>query len=660
MALLALFVLSAGESARRRFASVGPGATVKATGRAAMGSSPDARGESVQASALALSSDSRLLYLADEDHGVLRVVPLSAKGELTPRTQHREIALPGRPAAVVEIGGRVLVTVRQPGSLVALDRQHEEVARVALPNDAWGLAVADGLALVSSASTAQLSAIDLGTMKMRWTVSVAQEPRGIAIVGARAYVSHLAGAELTRIDRIAGEPVVSRVALPAAPTRTPPERQHAASLGYALALSPDRRLLFAPRRALGGLGFYVWAGVPAVDVLNVANDEPLVRSVPVANRTTVAAWRRVDVEDPARQTLRKREQEAFQQPRAVVYRERTNTLLVACEGEDALVELDALSLDPALDPLRRYRFVNPREAWTGSTKCGAPSAVALSADEARAYVYCRSTDGIASVDLAEPMQVTTVRVADDNLSQLASRGRRFFYDANDRELSDGIGCAGCHPDGRNDGHVWLEPSAMDHGYLAFPFARYGTFRDLRGEPRQTPTLAGRIAGDGPFGWRGTDETLDQRIVSGFVNHRWFVDRDHGDYRNNPAPGDGPQSRADALAAFVRQGLVPPPRPAVEPRLVATGKRVFVDADVGCATCHPPERGWTDSMTHAIFSNQRIRTPPLTAISGSAPFFHDGSAATLEEVIDHNRDRMGRTSHLTADERTALLAFLRTL
>ncbi|APR75606.1 Hypothetical protein A7982_00952 [Minicystis rosea] len=48
------------------------------------------------------------------------------------------------------------------------------------------------------------------------------------------------------------------------------------------------------------------------------------------------------------------------------------------------------------------------------------------------------------------------------------------------------------------------------------------------------------------------------------------------------------------------------------------------------------------------------------MSGTAPYFHDGRAATLEELIDENADRMGHTSHLSREDRAALIAFLRTL
>ena len=60
------------------------------------------------------------------------------------------------------------------------------------------------------------------------------------------------------------------------------------------------------------------------------------------------------------------------------------------------------------------------------------------------------------------------------------------------------------------------------------------------------------------------------------------------------------------------------------------------------------------------SDVAFRTPSLVGLGGTAPYFHDGSVATLEALLDINADRMGRTSHLDGEARAALLAFLRTL
>jgi len=132
--------------------------------------------------ALVRSPDGAALYLADEDHAVLRRIPLPVDASTPPRA----IPLPGRPAQVLPVGDRVLVTIRDPGLLLVLrDRAGAlaEEGRVALPADAWGLAVtADGArALVTSAWTHKVSLVDLGTLAVRWSADVAREPRGVAV-----------------------------------------------------------------------------------------------------------------------------------------------------------------------------------------------------------------------------------------------------------------------------------------------------------------------------------------------------------------------------------------------------------------------------------------------------------------------------------------------
>ena len=67
----------------------------------------------------------------------------------------------------------------------------------------------------------------------------------------------------------------------------------------------------------------------------------------------------------------------------------------------------------------------------------------------------------------------------------------------------------------------------------------------------------------------------------------------------------------------------------------------------------------------------FKTPPLFDVSKSAPYFHDGSAATLEEAVDLmlkggldnqwlDEANLRPAVGLTAEERTDLLAFLRAL
>ncbi|MFM7379914.1 MAG: cytochrome-c peroxidase [Bacteroidota bacterium] len=59
---------------------------------------------------------------------------------------------------------------------------------------------------------------------------------------------------------------------------------------------------------------------------------------------------------------------------------------------------------------------------------------------------------------------------------------------------------------------------------------------------------------------------------------------------------------------------------------------------------------------------RFRTPPLVLLSKTAPYFHNGSVATLENVLQHYTEGAGEAGriHLNPEEKQALLAFLRTL
>jgi cytochrome c peroxidase len=53
-------------------------------------------------------------------------------------------------------------------------------------------------------------------------------------------------------------------------------------------------------------------------------------------------------------------------------------------------------------------------------------------------------------------------------------------------------------------------------------------------------------------------------------------------------------------------------------------------------------------------------PSLLFLAGTAPYYHDGSAATLAELIEKNGNRMGNTSHLSPQERADLVAYLERL
>jgi len=101
-----------------------------------------------------------------------------------------------------------------------------------------------------------------------------------------------------------------------------------------------------------------------------------------------------------------------------------------------------------------------------------------------------------------------------------------------------------------------------------------------------------------------------------------------------------------------------------------GAEVFAGA-ARCASCHvpphysdanttlhDPAHVGTDPLLAQRGSTGKYRTTPLRALWQHPPYFHDGSAATLEAVVDHYV--RVQALRLTPQERADLVQFLRSL
>jgi cytochrome c peroxidase len=701
-------------------------ATASASGSAA-GQTPTAPGAAklpvYEGSAVVRDLSSRFLVVADEDHKQLRVVDLPLSAESKPRN----LEMPGPPAQALMLAGRLLVTIRNPSLLIALELGNgtdpaawKEAFRTELPNDAWGLAVDTDskTAFVSSAWGRRVSAVSLSDGEKRWSVPVAREPRGLLVRGDTLFVNHLVGADITRITGLGSDkPEVARRELWPAPLRTPVGIEPGAALGYALVASPDGRRLFVPRHAIGVLGEWSWYGATTIDAFNIPLDEAVLEKPKYRRATDMSEfdngdndhWKFISRSPPAvvveggpvamTATMAR-------QPRHAVYRESTNTLLVASEGLNQIVEFDALVPAPGISPTFVYDLGYEEKAVLQyPTRSGAPTGIVLSHDEATAYVYCRSTDDLVaqklrteeyerspgekprSSKLGKPIVVRLVDESahadpSDKRVELLQVGRAAFYQAKSDKIGQGAACATCHPDGRDDGHVWLESHESNNkgeqvrlvANLRLTEARLlGGWRKKKAEitekvarPRQTPMLAGRVSHAGPFGWRGESEKLEDRVIAGMILHRSIESNDYyestGPTRNYVGAG---------IARFLREGLRPPARddrPLSD--LEQKGRALFMSPAVRCSSCHAPKTHYTDGTGYPkIVSNKdgyvdeskkTFRTPPLAFVGGTEPYLHDGSRPTLESLIRLNNDKMGKTNHLTDEERKALVAFLRTL
>jgi len=664
------------------------------------------------ASAMPAAASAGAISLAKSAMAKSEAPPATAAPDGATEVAQEVVAMGGAPANLIAIRDGVLATVRDPGKLVRVRKDDQgKLAishEVALAADAWGLAVnqAGTRALVSSAWTNTVSLVEItdGGLKKCAEISVGREPRGIVFASDDvAYVNHLVGNEITRIKLSAAcddKAITEAKAFVVAPSpvRSPAGTVLPASLGYALALSPDKRRLYVPRHALGARSHSSWFGAPTVDTVLLPDEKsaaPMHEINTPSYQAKLEPW--LNASEPSNEPTES--WSAFVQPRDVRYRQGTQTLVVVSEGADRLVELDALALDPAQAIVAIYElsdwfrkkldepepvgfvpmhwpvrdpYINPSNSNpSGNKSCAAPQGVVMDAKGETALVFCRASTTLVRMHLHRTIEaekgLKTWGLAWAKLDKDAggkenlNLGRRLFYSS---AMAEGMGCAGCHPEGRDDGHVWIEVSEKSDGHFRSRFLGgheiQGKPEKAMGVPRRTPMLVGRVFPVGPYGWRGESETLEKRIMAGTLLHA-------GEH-----PPDVPEYYANTLGIFLRKGLPKPPAGRKElTDQEKKGKAIFEDSKAACSVCHEPTRYFSNYTamklpplpTLAGFvdeSEALYKTPSLLYVGRHGSLLHDGSAKSLEDLVETNGTRMGSTAHLSADERKALVAYLKTL
>ncbi len=270
-------------------------------------------------------------------------------------------------------------------------------------------------------------------------------------------------------------------------------------------------------------------------------------------------------------------------------------------------------------------------------------------------------------------------------------GRRLFED---RRLSrDGkVSCATCHDPSRAFAGSGLVASRADGS----------------GGHRNVPTLVNRVYGT-TFFWDGRAASIEQQVVQPLLNPREmamtaegvvaFVRTDVSYQRQfRAAFNREPQldDLARALATYVRtirsgNSRYDRFRTGRTSALTAQeqhGMRVFFGR-ANCWSCHAGPN-LTDErfhntgvayrggqlldpgrfvVTQQLADRGAFKTPTLREVARTAPYMHDGSLATLEDVVEYY-ERGGnanpglasilRPVDLSRDEKRALVAFLRAL
>ena len=250
-------------------------------------------------------------------------------------------------------------------------------------------------------------------------------------------------------------------------------------------------------------------------------------------------------------------------------------------------------------------------------------------------------------------------------------GKRLFFE---KQLSrdNSIACATCHDPQR-----------------AFTDERpVGVGVGGRTGNRRVPRIVNRGYGKSFF-WDGRAASLEEQVLQPIQNPK---EMDLTLVEVTARTGLPVETVRQALATYVRtilSGDAPYDRylggnPEALTAEQRAGLRLF-RGKAGCTACHlgpnfTDERfhntgiGWPHDegrygVTHAERDRGAFKTPSLREAARAAPYMHDGSLKTIEEVIDFY-DQGGkpnpaldpeiRALKLTAEEKAALAAFLRAL
>ena len=277
-----------------------------------------------------------------------------------------------------------------------------------------------------------------------------------------------------------------------------------------------------------------------------------------------------------------------------------------------------------------------------------PRGLTISNDGHRLFVANRLDDTISVIDTRTNKVTATIKLdGPKNISTLR-HGEQTFYTAH-YSFQGQIGCANCHIDSTFDGITWnLEPDG---------FGRNTVDNKLLEGVKDTQ----------PYKWTGTNPNIPTEC--GPRTEKYFWRSENYDNR----------TLAD-LAIYVRS-LEPRPNRWRLPGKELTpaqerGKAIFertvdkfgkpVTEYNRCVYCHSGPKGTSQKMfevgTHKPLDNPGLlKAPPLTNIALTAPYLHDGSARTLEEIwtVYNPDDKHGRTNDLTKDELNDLIEYLRT-
>lgn len=487
-------------------------------------------------------------------------------------------------------------------SIVDIDKGIE-IAQYPVGYMPYGVVSNGDYVFVSEFGFGRISVVDLSTGHVVDNVNVDEFPSAMALdsTGKRLFVTHFSSGSVSVIDLITFT-VVQRIST-----------GRDTNLSQFISLNSDASKAYIPQTRS-----------------NVTNEALLFDTTvfPVVNVVNLSQFTLLNSERITLDTA----DEPVNMPFAVALSPDDKTIYLANAGSNNVSVID---LDTNKGKAHIEVGANPR-------------GIAITEDGANVFVN-NVLDGTLSV-----IDTRTLRVSDEviltniPLNEDVLEGKRIFNSSESPLLStdNWISCATCHFDGMMDSRTWLG------------------FSD---GPRNTPSLLG-VKDTLPIHWSGDfDELHDVEIT---IREVQFGDGlISGSVNDSLGPTHtGVSIKLDSLVAYMESIEMRSSPYKTDEKAIIKGKLLFAKHE--CNSCHM-QPFYIDMRLHDVGTGvsskeknshgrgTKFDTPSLRGIWMTAPYFHDGSAETLEDVF-----QLGTTHNISfkmsGQEIADLITFLKSL
>ncbi len=619
-------------------------------------------------STIAMTSDDRALWVVNQDADSVSVIdPVkrtlvaeialgSAPPSVDPTTQRFDPKVLPRALAIWQ-NQKVYVAGQSANQVFVLDAvKHTVLSKIAVAVSPVSVVAASDAIYVVSHEPALVTKIDPKTDQVVRTLPVPVHPWGASISadGKQLYVTHLLiGAGVTVIDTAefaAASTLMLAEQMPDAGGRLVPNGLPRGA--YSAVPRPGTGELWIPHLLLAVKTIQVEDPTQGLDFESTVF--PTISTVTSEGKTEA---RRLLFKPAMVPGAKGSFIDSFSGPRALAFTPDGSLALLANSGSEDVLVFDGVSGNEKV-------LVRPLPVTM-------PEGIVVDHSGKHAYVDGRNSHTIAVLDIAETQSVPVTRedsaierLNQDPMPTDLRLGQRLFYMANTSSpypitKNFWVSCSSCHLEGGTDAVTWL----FEQG------------------PRDTPSNAG-----GPI---NTGFLMRQALRNDMIDYDITIRHEQGGAFDRTDPAQ--KTVLEALAKFVNYAIPIPQNPhvAADGTLTEAQTRGKITFNNLCASCHAGAF-YTDSgagnssldftgpvLLHDVgtcvqsgsFNDQPAAavdgtmhaacdfdTPTLRGIFASPPYFHDGSAATLRDVVD----RLPFSAPLSEDDKNDLVEFLNTL